>query len=312
MGAAIRRPRRSQKNDVDTDPDVKEAPRPIRESSVKVYLSMFGKYLRWLEHRQLHLLDVKASDIDAFMEERMSGKRGKARDLSSRSIRKSYLRLLERMYEHLKLVPNPAKDAMFHASKQDGGLGRDAHLVSLSPEQIAAFMAALPEINDFPKNWKRRRDRAMLCLMLGAGLRVSEVIGMYIENIGLPNDNGSIRVTVSAASNDGTSRWHQTQLRAFAAPDVLAWVEERKRMDMPDQMLFPANEKGVRLDKATLYRQAKKTFARAGIDVARHGGRTLRNAFAVNELEGGTPPEEVTEFLGLHKQKSINIYLTRK
>ncbi|MDB5772217.1 MAG: hypothetical protein JWM42_2591 [Burkholderia sp.] len=48
-------------------------------------------------------------------------------------------------------------------------------------------MNALPHADaadetDPTRGWKRRRDRAMQAMMLGAGLKVSEAIGLYMRN----------------------------------------------------------------------------------------------------------------------------------
>jgi site-specific recombinase XerD len=174
-------------------------------------------------------------------------------------------------------------------------------------------MRALPEAapaagEDVTPAWKRRRDRAMQAMMLGAGLKVSEVIGVYTENVHEKESTGSIPITISPGSAGGIVRWHQTQLRPFAAPEVLQWLEERIALKVPGPLLFPAALEGGRLNKATVYRQVKATFERAGIDVARLGGRTLRNAFAVRELKAGESIELVGEFMGHRKRRSTEAY----
>lgn len=86
-------------------------------------------------------------------------------------------------------------------------------------------------------------------------------------------------------------------------------MEERKKLDIPGQLLFPASlSTGKPLDKATVYRQVKKTFERAGLEMPRQGGRTLRNTFAVRELENESV-ELVGQLLGLERQRSTEAYL---
>jgi hypothetical protein len=69
--------------------------------------------------------------------------------------------------------------------------------------------------------------------------------------------------------------------------------------------------RGEPLDKATVYRQVKATFARAGINVPRSGGRTLRNTFAVKGFSEGTPASEMVERLGLALERSTQPYARR-
>jgi hypothetical protein len=65
---------------------------------------------------------------------------------------------------------------------------------------------------------------------------------------------------------------------------------------------------GEPLHKATVYRQVKATFERAGLAVPRAGGRTLRNTFASQQLRQGTPQSELTGALGLALERSAEAY----
>jgi hypothetical protein len=58
----------------------------------------------------------------------------------------------------------------------------------------------------------------------------------------------------------------------------------------------------------TVYRQVKATFERAGINVDRHGGRTLRNTFAVEELRDGGTKTDLKKYLGLALERSAELY----
>lgn len=90
---------------------------------------------------------------------------------------------------------------------------------------------------------------------------------------------------------------------------MLAWAAERKRLKILGKLLFPASlMKGELLDKATVYRQVKKTFERAKLPLPHLGGRTLRNTFAVRELQQETI-EQVKEMMGHHLLRSTEDYL---
>lgn len=302
-----------------TNTAANESPLPMRASSARIYILMFGKFLRWLNLNDLRLMQASSADILAFLEhgsDQNSDEPGpRKKDLNS-SIRIRYLRIFERVFQHLDIHPNPARHAAFDIYKSpDKKLrGNDLEKVVMSDQEQAAFMQALPvatasQVDLGHAGWKRRRDRAMQAMMLGAGLKVSEVIGIVTDNVGVADATGCIPVAISPASTAGTSRWHQTQLRQFAVREVVAWKTERVAMNVPGKLLFPANLQGGTLDKATVYRQVKATFARAGIDVQRLGGRTLRNSFAVRELTSGSSIELVGEFMGHRKRKSTEQYL---
>jgi len=58
--------------------------------------------------------------------------------------------------------------------------------------------------------------------------------------------------------------------------------------------------------------QMRATFERAGMDLSRAGGRTLRNTFARRQLDSGTQPDELKDVLGLALERSAADYkLTR-
>lgn len=282
---------------------------PIRASSAKVYVSMFGKFLRWLEQGHLSLFNVTEIDLMAFLEQSGSG----GKKVLNSVIRTQYLGLLERVYTHLDSEANPARHASFaiYRSGSRSRLGTNAAKASLASDQEASFMAALPgqQGDETGAAWKRRRDRAMQAMMLGAGLKVSEVIDIHSANVGAKNLTGSAPITISPASLDGTVRAHQTQLRPFAVDTVMQWVAERARLAIPGPLLFPATLDGGKLARATVYRQVKATFERAGIDPRHFGGRTLRNAFAIRELRASAGDIAlVGEFLGHRKRRAIEPY----
>lgn len=286
-------------------------PMPVRASTADVYRDMWSRFVRWAADANLNLYALTPHDIDTFMEQKNAD--GK-RTLEGATIRRQYVTLLERVYGHLGFLPDPASQYLLQLrgnSRKAKGHHAQTNVLTLQEQQ--RFLDALPNAARDETNplsgWKVRRDRAMQALILGAGLKVAEAIGAYTDNIGEQQDDGSVPVTVSPSAAGGTVRWHQTILRPFAADTVLAWVDERKKLNIPGRLLFPATRDGGRLDKSTVYRHVKATFAAAGIDVPRRGGRTLRNAFAVRELHDGHTVEEVGEFLGHRKLRAMDRYV---
>jgi len=290
-------------------------PQPLGRRSIQGYTAMFSKFVRWMRDQNLDMAGVTHQHVLQFLEAAMEPpKKGRAKDLNS-EIRARYVRLLERVYDHLRADPNPARLAAYSLKSVPGGRGRDLPKEWLTVEQQAAFMAALPArepaaSEESAKAWRRRRDRAMMALMIGAGLTVSEVIELYIENIGEVDDSGSVPVTIWPTPGAEFSRQHVTMLRPFAVPEVVRWVAERAAMPVRGKLLFPTTRTGGKVAAATLYRQVRATFAAAQISVNREGGRTLRNTFAKRELEAGTSLDELGEFLGLHERRSVERYLS--
>jgi site-specific recombinase XerD len=283
--------------------------KPLSDDSATIYILMFGKFVRWMQSQHKTLSSLDHRDLLAFLE---LGENGKL-DLNSK-ISYRYLRLLERCYGHLEVNPNPAQHAIFEAARKR--VAKDQEMVALTDVQLLQFMQALPVHLANPhavqpsRGWKRRRDRAMQLIMLCAGLRVSEVIGMQIDEVGAQAElDGSLQLSIRPEAKQDTSYEHATLLHPVAVPDVLAWLRERNASGIPGTLLFPANTRAEKLDKATVYRQVKATFVRAGLTMARSGGRTLRNTFAIQELKNGTTDQELTQQLGLALEISTRTYV---
>src|SRR5437899_1425542 len=79
----------------------------------------------------------------------------------------------------------------------------------------------------------------------------------------------------------------RTQLRLFAAQEVMLWVVERRSMRNLGPLLFSTNLNGEKLHKVAVCRQTKATTRRVGIDLLRKGGCTLGNTFAKRKLDEG-------------------------
>lgn len=284
-------------------------PRPISDGSKQVYTFMFGKFAHWLQREGKVMSQVDQHDLVRFLNVKSNGERP---DLNSK-IAYRYVRLLERCYQHLGIVPNPAQHAIFNAMNASQ-IARDAAMIALTEQQLLDFLSALPSSTAQKRNrfvgWKQRRDRAMQVVMLLAGLRVAEAIGLLIEEIGQQRDlDGNIEIVITPEEKHQTSYEHMTVLRRQGVTELIEWLTERAAIGIPGRLVFPADLKGVAtLNKATVYRRVRATFERAGIEVSRTGGRTLRNTFAVQEFRNGSSNAEITEYLGLALERSALVY----
>jgi len=279
---------------------------PISPESAAVYRFMFGKFAAWLLERGLKMSTVSSSELKEFV---LLSRRGK-RDLNSK-IAYRYLRLLERVFEYLGRAPNPARQAI--VASDQALMTQDAPMTALDADQLQRFMAALPAARDDERasgaHWKRRRDRAMQVVMALSGLRVAEAIGLLVDEVGRQADvDGAIELSITPEAKHRTSYEHSVILPAIGVAELFDWLKERAEREIPGNLVFPANLDGEPLHKATVYRQVKATFQRAGIPVSHAGGRTLRNTFAFQQLQQGTPQEELTTALGLALERSTEAY----
>jgi site-specific recombinase XerD len=267
----------------------KRAAPPVSPASAEVYTFMFGRFDKWLRGHQLKFSAVQPADLVEFL----SSRDARGRPLQSK-IAYRYLRLLERCYEHLAYLPNPASAAITILGANRPA--RDREMVALSPDQASQIIAAKPE----RMSWKRQRDRAMQLVMLCAGLRVAEAIGLHDREVAtVPEADGTLRIRITPSGKQPTSRARETFLQQPAVEEVLAWIAARRRLGFPGDLVFPADEQGLPLHKSTVYRQSRSAMQGAEVAMPHVGGRTLRNGFAVSELRAGTLEETMRKRLGL-------------
>ena len=286
--------------------------RSVSSESARTYISMFSNVSTWITEQGKTFSTVAHGDLVQFVN-RVDGSK---RVLNSK-IGYRYLRLLERCYQHLGVTPNPAKQAILATDRTE--LPKDDAGRTLSPEQLQRFFDALPadpprriRVNAFD-GWKRRRDRAMQVVMALAGLRVAEAIGLLVHEVGHQVAlDGSVDLTITPEENHDTSYEHVTPLPREGMAELRPWLDERARMveqlALPGEFVFPANVEGGKMTKKTVYKQIRATFERAGLDMSRAGGRTLRNTFAKGQLDNGASPDQLKDVLGLALERSAADY----
>ncbi len=280
----------------------------VSAQSVATYTYMFQSFAKWIAGQGKPFSTVGPGEIKQFIHR--SDEQGPA--INSK-IAYRYLRLLERCYQHLEVVPNPAQQAILSTGPSE--FLRDAPSRALSDDQLRRFFDALPA--GLPRRrrmgafdgWKRRRDRAMQVVMALAGLRVAEAIGLLIEEVGQQTDiDGAIALRITPSEKHDTSHEHVTRLPHEGVAELSAWMKERAEMGIPGDLVFPANVTGRKMIKKTVYMQVRATFERAGIDLSRAGGRTLRNTFGQRALADGAKPDELKDTLGLALERSAADY----
>jgi integrase/recombinase XerC len=137
------------------------------------------------------------------------------------------------------------------------------------------------------------RDSALLELLYSSGLRVSELVGIDLNDIDLNN------LTVRVLGKGGKERIVPVGSKAAAA--INGYLRERLGMNPSGDHLF-VNSRGGRLNVRSVDRIIRKYAALAGIpkNVSPH---VLRHTFATHLLGGGADLRAIQEMLG-HKSLS--------
>jgi integrase/recombinase XerD len=145
------------------------------------------------------------------------------------------------------------------------------------------------------------RDRAILETMYGAGLRISEAVGLDVDDVDL--DEGSVRVLGKG------SKERIVPLGRFAAASLRAYLT-RVRPALAGRTSGPAlflNLRGGRLTRQGAAGILRRAAVRAGLR-KRVTPHTLRHSFATHLLEGGADVRVVQELLGHASLATTQIY----
>ena len=166
----------------------------------------------------------------------------------------------------------------------------------LSAQEVAALLAA-PSQDDA----MYYRDRAMLELAYGAGLRVSEWISITVRDVHL--DERLVRVR-----GKGSKERLVPFGRSAAAAIAIYLRELRSKLEHGEGkgVLF-LNARGQPLSRMGAWTILRRHVVRAGIGkvVTPH---TLRHSFATHLLEGGADLRAVQEMLGHADVSTTQIY----
>jgi site-specific recombinase XerD len=153
--------------------------------------------------------------------------------------------------------------------------------VGLSAEEVDALLAKAAEAGE--------RHHAVLSLLADLGLRVGEVVGLDLADLGRERGHRTVRFV----GKGGKPRRRALTPGAAAALD--AYLNVRGEHDGP---LFETSG-GGRLDRHAVFRLVRRLAAEAGIaDAGRLSPHSLRHAFATTARSEGVALEDVQDAMG--------------
>ncbi len=134
------------------------------------------------------------------------------------------------------------------------------------------------------------RDRAVLELLYGSGLRVAEVCSLSIEGVDLTRGRVHVR--------GKGEKEREVPMSDFARDAVEVWVHEaRSSMASPGVRALFVNRRGGPLGTRDARRVVER-YGRRVLPGRRVTPHTLRHSFATHLLEGGADIRAVQELLG--------------
>lgn len=221
--------------------------------------------------------EVESGDIVGYVASRDMSKRTQARLLSALRSYFAWL-ILEK-----ERTDNPCDAVDFPK------LGRYIPAV-LSQEEVTAILESV-----VPDGWQSCRDRAILEVLYGCGLRVSEAVGLKVSDVFF--EDGFVRVIGKGDKQ-----------RIVPLGEVAAdWI--RKYLDVrpfDTDNLF-VNKAGTPLSRVSVFNLVKRQAMAAGIhkEISPH---TFRHSFATHLVENGADLRVVQEMLGHESILTTEIY----
>ena len=144
------------------------------------------------------------------------------------------------------------------------------------------------------------RDRAILEILYGCGLRVSEASSLRISHVFL--EQGFVRV-VGKGDKERLVPMSDSAVEAFAL-----WLAVRPAPDGPQSSdIAFLNRYGKQLSRVSIFKMIKKQALLAGVtkDISPH---TFRHSFATHLVENGADLRAVQEMLGHESILTTEIY----
>ena len=254
--------------------------------TLRAYGDDLGRFFRFLrEHRGEEISDetlttLIPADIRAFITRRRSEKLGPRGVQRALAAIRSFFRYLARQ----RIIDNPAASSI-RTPRVARGLPRP-----LSIAESRQTLAMAGSRNDAPERqppWLLARNTALLTLLYGAGLRISEALSLKANDIPL----GDSLVIVGKGRKERV-----VPVLPAVREAIEQYVAQRPATGFPNSPLFLS-----RRGKAMSAREAQALMqtlrSRLGLS-ERATPHALRHSFASHLLDGGADLRSVQELLG--------------
>ena len=278
--------------------------RGLAENSVKSYRRDLRRYLGYLDSR-------KITDLDQVTEMVVSG---------------FLVALREGDAEHQPLSATSAGRSVvavrgFHRFAVKDGLATSDPSAGVRPPTPAKRLPKAIPLGDVERLLEAAgaagtslalRDRALLEVLYGTGARISEAVGMDIDDLELDADRAEGNTVLLRGKG---SKERIVPVGSYAREAVQAYVVRGRPELLEDGPAASAgargalflNARGGRLSRQSAWAVIVKAAERAGI-TAEVSPHTLRHSFATHLLEGGADVRVVQELLGHASVTTTQVY----
>ena len=263
--------------------------RGLSDNTLSNYRRDVERYLTWLDEAgRDELADVATADVEAYVADlRRSG-------LAASSAGRA---LVVARGLHRFAVREGIVDVDVAADVSPPATGR--HLPdTLSIDEVTQLIDAVPD-GEYADALDLR-DKALLELLYGTGARISEVMGLTVDDV--TDNDGILRITGKG------NKQRLVPIGSKAVEAVEAYlVRARPLLAQGKSHALLLNTRGGALSRQSAWAILKNAAARAGLDkdISPH---TLRHSYATHLLEGGADVRVVQELLGHSSVTTTQIY----
>lgn len=261
-------------------------------NTLAAYRSDLRRYCAWLRSRKIEVVDVAESDIGAYVAHLRE--MGRAESSVKRAV--VAVRGLHRFLAGEGTTPgNPAAEV---------ALPRVARGVpkALNEDEVASLLAAVT--GDEPAH---RRDRVILEVLYGTGLRISELTGLSLGDVDL--GSALIRAFGKGAKERivPVGRLACDALDAWLAPGGREQLLPARPAPRADAEALLLNQRGGRLSRQGAWGVVRRYGTLVGLG-DRLSPHVLRHSCATHMLDHGADIRAVQELLGHASISTTQIY----
>jgi integrase/recombinase XerD len=260
-------------------------------ATLAAYRRDLADFLRWTQRRELALLDVTEPDLVAYLGDGAAGP-------ASPATRKRRAVAVRSLYRFLVadgvLAVDPASAVEVPAVPT--GLPK-----ALTEEEVGRLLDAV-----VGTDVAAVRDRAILEVLYGSGLRISEVVGLSLGDVDLAERMLRVLGKGSKERNVPIGRMAKDALLAWLDPEVRGSLRPGRATRDDLDALF-VNLRGRRLTRQGVWGIVRRYGTVAGLD-GRLTPHVLRHSCATHLLDHGADIRTVQELLGHASVSTTQIY----
>lgn len=288
-----------------------EAEKRYSPLTVRNYRRDLERFICWCEHEAPKELCISPFDVAqveplhlrewlVVRSESHSGR--KNRNLAAASLNREFssLRSFFRYLLHIGAIPSDPMRGI-HSLKTP------KRLPSFVPESRMQRMLTEEqelqptEDDDQTARFLQIRDRLIVKLFYGCGVRLAELIGINIEDF---SDNFRTLRVVGKGDKE-----RQIPIIEGLRNDILAYISliEGQKICTNEKKALILTQKGERISRITVYRIVKRALGEGGVQ-GKRSPHVLRHTFATHLLNHGADMREIQELMGHSSLQATQVY----